>query len=255
MVVMPIRSFLIRGPEWKYSIKWKNPDDGYNNQSEITLNRDTSNARFDAVLNKVDIQDNVKLLIKSNLKKEPHYFNMLNGLNTAAIKAGFPDLFKIKNKMGEPSLVFNNKNYKDSLSSSSGHHLLQIIPIEPDGNCFFSCIALALNLYNFHRVANKVKEYVFTTTNVINGTEVKLKGTEFTPALIRWVVSNEYRRNPGLMEAELLKIRGYIEGSDKIRAEYHEILDRKDISDHIKSYITAFYDELSPSGRSSTGCN
>jgi hypothetical protein len=165
--------------------------------------------------------------ISSHIAASPNYFNMLDALNTSAIKSDIPNLFRIastkpgqiqkmegkKTKKGQKKnddMVFNKLNYKNSMDPD-GSRTIKTLIVPGDGDCFFSCIATALNMYNEKRDSKKnyINNYTFTFNNTIPPITVN----KFTPKIVRAAIINEFCNHPDLMLVKLLRTELYINGN------------------------------------------
>ena len=204
-VIVPMRDFFLYGPTMEYTVIENNNEVDDKRQQVFT--RDMNYRTIKKDLTGYDIPKETVENIANRLKKTPNYYDMLDTLNASAITANLVDLFRIKKKTNAGR--FNPSNYKIN-TINGGDHLLQMIRIAGDGNCFFTCISHALNIYNSSR---KESPYVFRTTDAESGgKEVVRGGTEFTQEFIRWAVVNKYRQTPGLMAVEILNSCVHIDG-------------------------------------------
>ena len=204
-VIVPMRDFFLYGPTMEYTVIKNNNEE--NDKAQQVFTRDMNYGSIKKDLNKYGIPKETVDKIASYLKQTPNYYDMLGTLNDSATEANLKDLFRIK-KMTTAG-KFNTDNYKRNTITGGGH-LLQMIKIAGDGNCFFTCISHALNIYNY---SNKDSPYVFHTTDAESaGKEVKRGGTNFTQEFIRWAVVNKYRQTPGLMAVEILNSCVHIDG-------------------------------------------
>jgi hypothetical protein len=207
--VAPMRDFFMYGPKFEVI-----------EMGKVVLTRESKQSQIVKKLKEHKTSDEDISATTNILRTVPAYYNLLAGLNAQSleisksskafnIKKG--DRMKDETKKSPNTVQFDNPNYKKSLNDpKDGEHLLQIIPIATDGNCFYSCISTALNLYNHH---NPTSQYAFTTTDHANGTLHMISGTKFTQEVIRWAVVNEYKNTPGLLAIRILYSRLYIDGS------------------------------------------
>ena len=206
--VKPMINFFIHGPIYNYTIT--------DNENQVDIKSDWIP------------QDLKKIITKNTKKNQYRYYNVLNHLNKSAKEINpNTQLFKLGGSSEQKIApkTFNQSNYKNHIEG-----LIQIVPIAPDGHCFFTCIATALNLHNFHSDANNTKKYVFKGTDYLTNQEVIRDETKFDQKFIRWAVVNEFRKpsNDGNMEFELLKSQSVIEGhtSKEIDEKYKELHDK-----------------------------
>ena len=203
-VIVPMRDFFLYGPTMEYIVENNNEVDDKRPQ---VFNREMNYRTIKKDLTGYGIPKETVENIANHLKKTPNYYDMLDTLNASARTANLVDLFRIKKKTNAGT--FNISNYKRN-TIDGGDHLLQIIRIAGDGNCFFTCISHALNIHNY---SNKKSPYVFHTTDAESGgREVVRGGTDFTQEFIRWAVVNKYRQTPGLMAVEILNSCVHIDG-------------------------------------------
>jgi len=219
--VAPMRDFFMNGPKFEVIESGK-----------VVLTRESKHTQIVKKLEEYNVTEFQLKQVSDLLRTVPAYYNMLSGLNkqsleisksskTFNIKKG--DRMKDDTKTSPSTVQFDKPNYKKSLNDpKDGEHLLQIIPIATDGNCFYSCIAMALNLYNYH---NSTSQYAFNTTDHATGTPHTTSETKFTQEIIRWAVVNEYQNNPGLLAVRILYSRLYIDGSP---ADLETIMEEKE---------------------------
>ena len=228
-IIVPMRDFFLYGPEMEYTVIKNNNEIDDDDKNQKVFTRDMNHRTIKKDLNAYGIPQDTVTKIANLLMKTPHYYDMLDTLNTSAIREELPDLFRIKKKDADGK--FNSANYKRNTinDTGTGESLLQMIKIAADGNCFFTCISQALNIYNY---SHKDSPYVFRTTDVASaGKEVVRGGTDFSPEFIRWAVVNEYRRSPGLMAVEILNSQIHIDGpNDETDAEIDRITNIENIS-------------------------
>jgi len=162
----------------------------------------------------------------------PEYIKTGGGKQTRKIKGGGP-----KNTTRRPKpdgrFVFNQTNYNNLVNK------LQVIPVAPNGDCFFTTIAEGINLYN----TNATEDKKISACVTLGGRKVEYENTQFTSKIIRWFLWAYLYTNPDKLHDMLSNVEEVI--IPPMNNQYHKKAKNIVSTDRLDSIIKNVYSDSS----------
>ena len=208
--LLQMKKFFVKGEEIEY----------YDNNNGTQI-RSTSN---DTKLTRTQQED-------INVTNAGRYFGLINMLNEVSKEQSniYSEFFKLgTNKITGDGKKFTIKNYTEEQVRR-----MQMIEVPKDGNCFFQCIAHAINIHNSYVLlednkggkigiqnppsvkGNDTGLIEYQEEDVKTGNMVKRTGTEFTQEFIRWTLINYYRKHQNELVRNIANANIMIDGYEK----------------------------------------
>lgn len=192
--------------------------------------------------------------MKKQKQDENNYYKLIDmvRVHVEGQKKVFQNVFKLgqdQRKSTGVGKTFNLANYTKNQVS-----LLQMIPIDRDGNCLFNCVSTGINMHNAYLSlpekqnpdAGYTGEIVYDEPDNSSKVQVTRKGTTFTPEFIRWTVLNYNRREDKRIKliSQLLESRfivyGYDDAMNWLNVNYKESVDSPTIKSVVEEETKEF---------------